>query len=163
MNPEDFLKLIKLQLAEIDNLNIDAKILSDNQTSVKFQYKEGNKIFNIHNTFNFYGSNNQNEKDLEKTANNNIPLVKQQLINSFENHPQILNQIGLGVPPTSLASYLQGTVSANASLATINPHQPMFIPEPKTFEQSHKIDFEPDEKGNFKSTTLLDLLSGKTK
>lgn len=155
MNPEDFLKLLEINLAKIDKLDVNAKILSDNKITVR----EGNNIYNITTNIHI----NITQEQIEKEISESIPQVKSQLLNTFQSNPNLVNQIGLVVPQADLASYLQGTVSANASLATINPQQPTFILEPKTFEQSHKVDFVQDEKGNFKTTTLEDLLSGKTK
>ncbi|OGY24954.1 MAG: hypothetical protein A2Y57_02415 [Candidatus Woykebacteria bacterium RBG_13_40_7b] len=143
MNPEDLLKFFELTLAKIEVKNLSVKVLSDNKIIIK----EGNNTFNINVTNIFQFSEDQ----FRKKFPSEFELAKQRIGGIIENDPKVSSEISHGIPTQSLASYLQGTVSANATLSALNPNQGTLIPEPGTFEQTHRIDFEQDENGEFRT------------
>lgn len=142
---DELINQLKLVDVKVD----DVKILSDN----KVVYKAGDKTFNVTVNYNI----NLNTQELKEKANASVPEVKDKIEDVFEANQQLVSRISQ-LPPISLKNYLGGTVSANASLASINPNQPAIVPDPGAFAGLQDINFEQTSTGQFKTTIVEDLL-----
>lgn len=133
----------------------DVKVLSDNKLSVEYQTESNKYIFNYTTNINV---NLLDPASFQKLFKENLVEAVKNLATVLAGNPNLVTETTKKVEQSKLAEYMAGSVAASASLATIVPSQPVILPEPFTFEQTHKIEFEQNNQGTFSPTNLKDLL-----